>query len=390
MLFKGASDGARFSSHKPKQSIPETLVHQVTHLADSQRLFVKLLLVLGIAAMAFFTVEDYLSGEFIQALFQLIATVVLVANLILILWQIDTRLFDAVSLMLVSLVVAFSALNGGDNGSQLAWVYLLPHMVIFLLGLRVGGVLISLIFSVMLVAMLSKPDWAFHYSSAVIVRFCAIFSIMVIQAMFMQMALARYQISMALEHEKLSQAKQQIEQLSITDPLTGLYNRGYLDANLPSECERAQRQYRPLSLALCDLDNFKQINDQYGHQVGDRVLQAVADQLKRSLRSNVDWVARYGGEELVIVMPGTERAMAKNIIERLRREIEQIVVEIDGHQVSISASFGLSMLSAASRITNNQLLLKEADDCLYQAKQAGKNCIRWSSTVPVIDSAQPA
>jgi len=116
----------------------------------------------------------------------------------------------------------------------------------------------------------------------------------------------------------LKQRNEEIIRLSVTDPLTGVYNRRYLNDTLPAEIRRACRYGRPLGLILCDLDHFKRINDTYGHNAGDLVLREFAAGLRSAIREGIDWLARFGGEEFVLVLPETDLAGSVATAERLR------------------------------------------------------------------------
>jgi diguanylate cyclase (GGDEF)-like protein len=172
--------------------------------------------------------------------------------------------------------------------------------------------------------------------------------------------------------KELKSAIDAIHELSITDPLTGCYNRRLFNDRFQREIERAVRYSRALSIAFCDLDRFKHVNDTYGHVVGDRVLVQVAEQLRRGLREGVDWIARYGGEEFVIVQPETNLSAARAAADRLRRIIAEAPVEIEGRSLHVTASFGVAQLAAKE---NAITLLNRADGLLYEAKQAGRNCV---------------
>ena len=194
----------------------------------------------------------------------------------------------------------------------------------------------------------------------------------------------------------LKQRNQEIALLSITDPLTRVFNRGYLNAHLPKVLKRAQRYQLPLSLLITDIDHFKGVNDHYGHQAGDQVLKAFAGTLTGALRRDLDWVARYGGEEFIIVLPETDYSGAETVAERLRRMTENMTIQTHCGEVGIKASFGvvslvshsndsglsagsLEVQSACADALTTENLIDRADQCLYQAKQAGRN--RYIGTV---------
>ncbi len=159
-------------------------------------------------------------------------------------------------------------------------------------------------------------------------------------------------------------------QLSITDALTGCFNRRVLASRLFDELERARRYGRPISVICLDLDHFKKVNDRHGHLAGDTVLCTAADRLRSALRSHVDWVVRLGGEEFLIVLPETNLEAALLNAERLRQLLEGESVAFEGHLIPITASFGVAQCQPDEDAT---ALLVRADDLLYQAKAAGRN-----------------
>ena len=176
----------------------------------------------------------------------------------------------------------------------------------------------------------------------------------------------------------LRQRNKEIALLSITDPLTKVFNRGYLNDNLPKAFKRAVRYSQNLSILICDLDHFKSVNDNHGHQVGDLVLQAVVKELDGSLRKDLDWMARYGGEEFLIALPETDLNGGIAAAERFRQRVEKLVIHADGKDLQITASFGVSAIDQEGDKSNliTDDLIKAADRCLYQAKDRGRNkCI---------------
>jgi diguanylate cyclase (GGDEF)-like protein len=163
---------------------------------------------------------------------------------------------------------------------------------------------------------------------------------------------------------------QMYERLYSYDKLTGLMTRGPFMAILDGECAREGRTGEQCCLVLMDIDHFKEINDEYGHLAGDRVLINVARYLRKHMRP-YDSICRYGGEEFLIALPNTDMQHAQEIIERIRHELEQLKIEYEsGHCIHITASFGISSLRKAD---GYQFCLKCADDALYRAKALGRN-----------------
>jgi two-component system cell cycle response regulator len=177
-----------------------------------------------------------------------------------------------------------------------------------------------------------------------------------------------------LEHS-LRVANQRNRILSITDALTGTYNRRYLMEQLPRELERCRRYAYPLSVLMCDIDHFKQINDVRGHAAGDEVLQQFAARAQKSIRSNSDWVARYGGEEFIVILPETAYEGAVTVAEKIRTMISATPFATRSGDAVVTASFGV----ASTGPTGPDLALKvdamirTADECLYRSKQEGRD-----------------
>jgi diguanylate cyclase (GGDEF)-like protein len=178
-----------------------------------------------------------------------------------------------------------------------------------------------------------------------------------------------------LELERsLKMANEEIRILSITDHLTGCFNRGYMTSHLPEELNRASRYGHPLSLIMCDIDRFKNVNDSRGHLAGDSVLRLVVDFIHEALRKDIDWAVRYGGEEFLIVLPETDREGAWAVAERLRQEMATKPIDIGDQEIAITASFGLASFDPGmDKKPSAEALIREADQYLYQAKKEGRN-----------------
>ncbi len=167
---------------------------------------------------------------------------------------------------------------------------------------------------------------------------------------------------------------------SMRDSLTGLFNRRVLGEML--ELEQRKREGAPLSLLLIDLDNFKAINDTYGHPAGDAVLKHAARILKENARG-ADLVVRYGGEEFAVLLPLASASTALEVGERLRKCIENRVVEFDGKRIRVTASLGIAHRAGKEPFTVKEMM-SQADQVLYQAKNEGKNKVCFYSPSPVL------
>jgi diguanylate cyclase len=158
-------------------------------------------------------------------------------------------------------------------------------------------------------------------------------------------------------------------QKALIDPLTGLPNRAAWSERLEHEIKQWQQHGNTLSLAMLDLDHFKRINDNYGHLAGDKVLKIIATVLRKRLRGS-DFIARFGGEEFVLLMPATPPAVGAKLLETLRAAIEACPFHFKGERVTITLSMGLATFRAGE---HSDLVLKRADQALYRAKNAGRN-----------------
>lgn len=179
-------------------------------------------------------------------------------------------------------------------------------------------------------------------------------------------------------NKKLEIANRELESLSFTDSLTGIYNRHYFNKKLKELLNLSIRGNTELSLIMFDLDNFKEINDNYGHQVGDKVLQMISQQAGQVLQRDTDFIARYGGDEFIIVLYDTGLEGTKLIAEKLKKAIESPrEIELDNNTIekSVQVSMGLTNILPEQR-TNIEEIIKKADQALYQAKTNGKSKIR--------------
>jgi len=195
---------------------------------------------------------------------------------------------------------------------------------------------------------------------------------------------------MVLLEKSLREANSQIEKLSVTDPLLGIFNRRYLHERLPQEAARSRRYGQPLSLVMADLDHFKKINDTYGHQSGDLVLQHAVNLGLSTLRVS-DWIARYGGEEFVIVLPETPLLGAYAVAERMRRLCAETPVATAESKLLVTASFGVATIDGVAPSPEDaEAMLRAADKALYESKRAGRNRVTCGPKSPPASMPTPA
>jgi two-component system cell cycle response regulator len=186
------------------------------------------------------------------------------------------------------------------------------------------------------------------------------------------LARARTQVRRKRYTERLRDNVQASIEMAITDGLTGLFNRRYMETHLGTLVEQAAQRGKPLAALILDIDHFKSINDTHGHDGGDDVLREFALRVRKSIR-NIDLACRYGGEEFVIIMPETDMAVAAIVAERLRRRIagEPFPIQQGAQLLNVTLSIGLAALAGTQDTAAT--LLKRADQALYRAKRDGRN-----------------
>ena len=197
-----------------------------------------------------------------------------------------------------------------------------------------------------------------------------------------------------LEHS-LRTSNEEIRQLSETDALTGTRNRRYLLKNLPHELERSRRYLHPISVLSCDIDDFKRINDSFGHDVGDQVLQAFSERLMSCLRLSMDWIARSGGDEFVIVLPETPLSGARSVAEKICQAIAAPAIATNSGKLTLTVSVGATALEPTRELTETPMaeLLRAVDRCLYASKNLGRDrttCVPIELAMSALQNAAKA
>ncbi|WP_166423779.1 GGDEF domain-containing protein [Paraglaciecola sp. 20A4] len=248
-----------------------------------------------------------------------------------------------------------------------------------LLVVLVGYVLTARMFSVKqaeeAIKLIDQPLISEHISNAVDGMSYPLFVLIVVM---LAMAFLGYQVVLYFNrvllaaNEKLSEQNITLESLANVDSLTGIFNRRKAMEFFELEFLRAKRTQKWLCVMMLDVDHFKSINDTFGHLVGDEVLVDIAKQVKANLRP-YDLAGRYGGEEFILVLPSTSLDEAVQVGERIRQTIKDAIIEINGLEIHVTMSIGIS--SYHEDDSNSAQSLTRADDALFRAKRAGRNCV---------------
>ncbi len=192
---------------------------------------------------------------------------------------------------------------------------------------------------------------------------------------FVRERITELTVAMHLENVDLTRQREDLMKRATTDPLTGIGNRAAFDDRLAAELERAVRHQRPITLLMIDLDHFKKLNDTHGHLAGDRVLQAVANVLDDNIRK-IDFASRYGGEEFTVIAPETAEEGATYLAQRICDRMQALSLDWEGTPMVVTASIGVAVCLEPFDPKGATALIQAADEQLYAAKHAGRNCVK--------------
>ncbi|SEA66596.1 diguanylate cyclase (GGDEF) domain-containing protein [Alkalimonas amylolytica] len=264
--------------------------------------------------------------------------------------------------LLVGAFVLSLVYQGGHNNTALYWVFPFPAILFGLLGVR--HALISNAFLVLTLAvMLFTPDLILaEYKDAETSRFLASLIIVIIVCWINDHYRER-------SHEAMELLQQSKELQANTDALTGLVNRRFLDSSLLPALAQQSDEFFPLAVIMCDIDHFKRLNDQFGHDVGDEVLKSVAHLFQQNLRQQ-DIACRTGGEEFLLILPHTSAIDARKVAEKIRLQFPQQRWVTNDTNYPVTASFGVAECNQTEQFYE---AVKLADQQLYQAKHQGRN-----------------
>lgn len=306
-------------------------------------------------------ISALLRNEYIVSAVFFSITFLTLVNILLLKLYSNPSFASGFLIILLNLSAIYTIVFGGIDNTGLLMAFLLPPILVFLRGSKTGGILL-LIMTALAIGILFFIDPTLvlpQYSVPMKVVFIVCF-----------VALSIFSFLHELSREY---AEHKLEEAASHDPLTGLLNRREMGRILNSESLRTKRYKRPFSLIICDIDNFKKINDTYGHKFGDTVLKMIADIFRNGTRTQ-ECLCRWGGEEFLLLLPETPGGGALIVAERLRKRISEEKIVFGKEELSVTMSFGIGEFNPAISIEENIELL---DKAMYKAKKSGKNQV-WT------------
>ncbi|WP_229158735.1 GGDEF domain-containing protein [Fluctibacter halophilus] len=261
-------------------------------------------------------------------------------------------------------LMVFLIFTGGHQKTGPLWIYILPPVVFFFSGLRRGVYLLSGFVLLIALLLFSPLENILLVSYAIEFKTRFLYSFLTVSLLF-----ALYEYSRQQSYRDIQRLSQEFERQARHDPLTDLPNRRGMVEHLEYEFERAKRSRQDMTVMLCDIDFFKRINDNYGHDTGDHMLQQIARVFENALRGQ-DIVSRWGGEEFLFLLPETNAHDAFILAEKVRKRVASHLFSHQNVQLNMTISIGISEVSQS--VTIDQAI-NLADHFLYQAKTAGRN-----------------
>ncbi|NMH59899.1 GGDEF domain-containing protein [Alteromonas ponticola] len=277
----------------------------------------------------------------------------------------DTHKYSSTILLICLMALtAYLVHSGGARGTGPLWSYLVPSVTLFMAGLRRGLTILAVYFCVISALLFFNGgqwlliDYGYEFKTRLLYSFLTV--------TFLS---AYYEYTREISFKTISELSQKFEKQARHDPLTGLPNRRGMWEHLTYEYERSQRYRLNMTVLVCDIDHYKKVNDTLGHDGGDFILKEVATLMSEQLRKQ-DILARWGGEEFLILLPETNTQQAFIVAEKIRTQIENAEFTYNEQTLSVTVSFGIADASGKNQVDQ---AISEADGYLYKAKNAGRN-----------------
>lgn len=343
----------------------ETLIGIATNDASVQRIihWISASVIVIAAALG---LRSLLAGHQVYAFTLFGFSLAMLLNEGLLLLVRRNQLHQKLFLCMIGTLLVYLAASGGESNTGILWFYVFPPFVFYIVGLKTGVTLVSLL-TIGIVLIFNFAELSFvsaSYSLDFQIRFLTTIGFVSVFSYIVE-SQRRRAISQLVTIGKL------YEYAARTDELTSLPNRRDMRGQLEAEFSRYQRSEQHFSVILLDIDHFKTINDNYGHDAGDIVLIKFADALRDVCRK-MDTAARWGGEEFLVLLPETSLVEALAMAERLRLRISRLEVAYGNKTIRLTASCGVCSINSAGDLGS---LLKQADIALYQAKLRGRNIV---------------
>jgi diguanylate cyclase (GGDEF)-like protein len=321
---------------------------------------------IGFGFLTVFGIFALLNGRSLIAFITLSSAVFALANFALLLITSNhVRASYGVSLIIIA-VALFLVIHGGVENTGLMWTYSAIPMILFLHGHKRGLILLlgCLITYTLCMYIPSDLHAYTQYSTAIKSRFIASYIALL-------MLLWIYEYTAHQTYARWRKLSDLFAEQARTDVLTGISNRRDIMEKINYENIRAQRRQEQYSLLLIDIDHFKKINDEHGHDAGDKTLILIANTIKNAVFQR-DLVGRWGGEEFMVILPDTNTVNATLAAEKIRSSVSETRIEYNNKHIPVSISIGLA---TSDQHYNPDLYIKVADNCLYNAKARGRNCV---------------
>jgi len=318
----------------------------------------------GCLALAIFSYKNSNSDTNLIFLITFITSLLFLLNIVL--FHVYKNLnasckFGSIATIIFCLTLVY---HGGIDNTALYWVFPFPIVLFVLLGAFNGAVANSIVI-ISLIIMLNNHELLLaHYSSTEIVRFLSSFFIINLMS-FINEYFREH------SHTTMTDLNINKEQQANTDTLTSLPNRRFVDSVFFPTSKINSHDRFPMVIIMSDVDHFKNFNDNYGHQMGDKILEKLARTIEQCIRAE-DIVARVGGEEFLLLFSNTDYELGLKIAEKIRNEICAMKLEHEKEMLNITMSFGVAIAQKHDEIESK---LKDADTQLYKAKKLGRNCI---------------
>ena len=314
--------------------------------------------------LTLFAIESFLIDQILHGQIILVVAILMVLLFFLLNITDNSMAISQFMVFLMGGLCLFLFFTGGINQTGPFWYFVFPLFALFIQKLWSGLLSIILVFMITVVIFVIEPAGfdASDYEPIFIERFLAVY--MAISAICFFYVYTRTSSELLM-----SNISKNYQEMANTDDLTRLANRRYMREILKREMSRAIRFNRSFSIIIFDLDHFKEINDNYGHDAGDEVLLEITKILDDILRAQ-DICARWGGEEFLIMLPETDQTGAQQVAERLKLAMEEYPIEYQGQDLKVTLSAGCSEFNMKESLDS---CLKRADDNLYQAKKLGRN-----------------